>query len=477
MLSKRKTKIIVTIGPSSEDEAIMEKLFSVGADAARLNFSHGTLQDHSKRIKRIRAVGKKFGRHIGILGDLQGPKMRVGKLPDEGILLRDEEEVILDTSLDEYTQERIPVTSPIFEKGVDKGSQVFLDDGSILLKIISVKRVYGIATWGKRFRAKVIRGGTLYSHKGINVPDIKLRTNIFEKNDKEAIRFAIHQKLDYLAVSFVRNHKDMIEARKLLRGAPIKLLAKIERPEALQDLEKIIEHSDAVMVARGDLGIETPLWELPVKQKEIIQKSLRCLKPVVVATQMLESMTKNVIPTRAEVSDVSNAVYDSADAVMLSAESASGKHPIESVLMMRRILTETEKHTAGLKVCDDGEGFSEVSMAVAKSTKYVAREIGAEMILVGTATGYSARAVARYRPTNDLVAVTTDERVARQLSLVWGVEPIVLEKTKTVEEVEKITLTYLKKEKRLSEGDRVVFVSGQTVGTEGMTNNIRVLIV
>lgn len=462
----RKTKIVATIGPASESPEVLSRLIDEGLDVARLNFSHGTHETHLARIQAIRKLEKEKGKHIAIVADMQGPKMRVGQLPKDGVLLKDEERVLLDTSIKTYDGGPIPVPSPIFAKGARKGSRVFLDDGSLLLEILAAS--------GKQFTAKVLRGGTLYSHKGINVPELELRTNIFEKKDKDDMAFAIANGADYIAVSFIRNGHDMKEARRLTKGAPVKLIAKIERPEALENLDEIIELSDAIMVARGDLGIETPLWQLPMRQKQIIEKAHRRMRPVIVATQMLESMTKNAIPTRAEVSDVANAVYDSSDAVMLSAESASGRFPIEAVRMMRHIVEETERH-AGPAFLHEQESFHSVDIAVAKSAKYVAGQVGARAILVGTATGFSARAVSRYRPNVPVVAVTSDISVARRLSVIWGVHAITTKGMKTIDDIEKAGVEHLKKIKAVSKGDHVVFVSGMRLGEAGQTNDITVI--
>ncbi len=465
----RKTKIIATIGPASESRESLLRLFAEGVDAARLNFSHGVQSDHGRRIKLIREIERKTGKFIGIIADLQGPKMRVGSLPKDGVLLRDDAEVVLDTTILTYEGGAIPVPSPLFAKGATKGSRVFLDDGSLLLEIIGTKGILG-----RQFVARVLRGGTLFSHKGINVPELKLRTNIFEEKDKSDMAYAIQQKVDYIAVSFIRNGDDMREARRLVGSAPVKLIAKIERPEALKNLEDIIGEADAVMVARGDLGIETPLWQLPMRQKEIIEKAHRAMKPVIVATQMLESMTKNAIPTRAEVSDVANAVYDSADAVMLSAESASGKYPIEAVRMMHNILEETEKDV-GSVFTDEKEEFHDIKVAVPKSAKYIAEQVGANMILVGTATGSAAQAVSHYRPRVCVIASVANERVARSLSIVWGISSVVIKHIKSIIDLEKKSLSELKKRHLIKSDDKVVFVSGMRLGDVGKTNTLSVV--
>jgi pyruvate kinase len=298
---KRKTKILATIGPASENPKTLEALFNAGANAFRLNLSHDVHPVHEKRIKLIRALSKKYNRPVAIIADLQGPKMRVGNLPKEGIELHSDKEYILDTNISDYVGGNvIPLSSLAFQMGVRAGNTVFLDDGSLMLKVKSVKE--------GRFVTEVLRGGTLYSRKGVNVPDLALRTEIFEKKDRDDMAFALRMNVDYLALSFIRNADDIKLARKLAGKSSVKLIAKIERHEALTAIDEIIAETDAIMIARGDLGIETPIWQLPKRQKEIIEKVRNAMKPVIVATQMLESMTKNAIPTRAEVSDVANAV-------------------------------------------------------------------------------------------------------------------------------------------------------------------------
>ncbi len=468
-MMRRKTKIVATIGPASESREILTKLFDEGLDTARLNFSHDTHASHARRIRAIRELEKKTGKAVAIIADLQGPKMRVGNMPEEGILLHEGEDVLLDTTIETYNGEGIPMPSPIFAKGAGRGSRVFLDDGSLLLQITATKGILG-----RQFIARVHRGGTLYSHKGINVPELRLRRNIFEKKDHDDMDFALSQKVDYVAISFVRSADDIRFARKIMGTRATKLIAKIERPEALDNLEEIIKEADAVMVARGDLGIETPLWQLPVRQKEIIEKAHLEMKPVIVATQMLESMTRNSIPTRAEVSDVANAVYDSSDAVMLSAETASGKHPVEALRTMRQILEATGQNVK-ISFEHERELFHSITMAMAKSAKYVAHQVGAKAIIVGTASGVSARAVSRYRPEAPIVAITSSDIVARQLGIIWGVRAFALSGLKTIQDIEKQGSHILKKLGVAKAGDHAVFVSGMRLGKAGETNDISVI--
>lgn len=461
----RKTKIVATIGPASESPELLRRLIEEGMDAARLNFSHGNYAEHRNRIRTIRALEKQIGKPIAIIGDLQGPKIRIGILPEEGVVLENGKKVVFNASAEKYQNGIIPLPSKIFADGTKKGNYVFLNDGALLLKVTAVR--------GTLFTLKVLHGGILTSHKGVNVPMLTLRSALFGKKDKADIDFAIREGVDYVALSFLRNAKDIYAARKLLKHSSLKVIAKIERPEALAHLEEIIDAADAVMVARGDLGIETPLWGLPVRQKEIIEAARRRMKPVIVATQMLQSMTENAIPTRAEVSDVANAVYDSADAVMLSGESASGAYPAESVRMMRKILEETEKH-ASPSALEPYYPDMSVSVSVAKSVKYIASEVGARAILAGTKSGFSALAASHFRPTTPIVAVVSEQRTARLLALGWGITPVFVHKARSIDNLFKIAMGHLKKKKLLSSGDKVVFLSGLQLGKIGQTNTISV---
>ncbi|MFA6190425.1 MAG: pyruvate kinase [Candidatus Staskawiczbacteria bacterium] len=336
MIPNKKTKVIATIGPSSEQEKILEKLISLGIDCARLNFSHGSHQEQGNRIKLIRKLEKKFKRSVAIIADIQGPKIRIGNLPECGIELKNGQEITIDTGTREYYSNRIPLPSLMFRDGTKEGHLILLDDGNLQIKITS--------KYGGLFKAIVTRGGTLFSKKGVNVPDLDNNSSILNAKDKADIQFAVKSKADYIALSFIRTAKDLKGVKKFLGKSKIKIIAKIERPEALYNLEEIINEADMVMIARGDLGIETPLWELPVRQKEIIELVKKGKKQVIVATQMLDSMIRNPIPTRAEVSDVANAVFEEADYVMLSGETASGKYPLEAVAMMKKIIDSAQKY-------------------------------------------------------------------------------------------------------------------------------------
>jgi len=446
MNTKKKTKIIATIGPASEQEKTLEKIISLGIDGARLNFSHGSHQEQGNRIKLIRKLEKKLDRHVAIIADIQGPKIRIGNLPDCGIELKNGQEITIDSGTREYYEGRIPLPSLLFRDGTKEGHLVFLDDGTLQIKIIA-KRA-GI------FKAVVVKGGILYPKKGVNVPSLEMNTSILNAKDKADIEFAVKAGADYIALSFLKNADDIKSARKFLGKAKIKIIAKIERPEALVNIDEIIEQADAVMVARGDLGIETPLWELPVRQKEIVDKVRRKMKPVIVATQMLDSMIRNPIPTRAEVSDVANAVFDSADCVMLSGESANGKYPVESVDMMEKILKSTDDYQEPLhKNFQENITLSD-QVSIARSAVHIAEESKAKAIIVAVREGQTAKAISYFGPQTPIIAATKDPKVAQYLALVWGITPLLVKGNNVIETAKKI----LQDSDLLKPGDKIVCV-------------------
>jgi len=454
MIPIKKTKIIATIGPSSEQEKVLEKLITLGIDCARLNFSHGSHQEKARNIKLIRQLNKKLGRHVAIIADIQGPKIRIGNLPEAGIELKVGQEITIDTGTREFYKDRIPLPSLLFRDGTKEGHLVFLDDGNLQIKIIS--------KYGGIFKAVVTRGGVLFSKKGVNVPELDNTSSILNAKDKADIEFAVEAKADYVALSFIRSAKDLKGIKKFLGKSKIKIIAKIERPEALKNIEEIIDEADAILIARGDLGIETPLWELPIRQKEITESVRRKVKPVIVATQMLDSMIRNPIPTRAEVSDVANAVFDSADAVMLSGESALGKYPVEAVDMMRKILEATDNNPNPLcEVLNKVNPPS--SMIIAKSALSIATESKAKAIIVEASDEILPTAISNLRSNLPIIAVTSKESVAQILALVWGVNPLVVTGKKIIDAAKK----NLAETGSLKKGDQVICVYGtNTITTE-----------
>ncbi len=457
MIPIKKTKIIATIGPSSEREETLEKLILLGVDCMRLNFSHGSHQEQGNRIKLIRALEKKLNRHVAIIADIQGPKIRIGNLPDSGIELKAGQEIVIDTGTREFYENRIPLPSLLFRDGTKENHLVFLDDGTIQIKII-----------GKRagiFRAVVLKGGILFPKKGVNVPSLQITSSILSAKDKSDIEFSIKSGVDYIAISFLRCAEDLKETRKFLGKAKTKIIAKIERPEALIKIDEIIDEADVIMIARGDLGIETPLWELPVKQKKIIELVRKKTKPVVVATQMLDSMIRNPIPTRAEVSDVANAVFDSTDAVMLSGETASGKYPVEAVEMMKKILEASDSHQKPLHENFDDKNSLPAPLSVARSAVQIAEESCAKAIIIEAIEGNLEKMISHFRPKTPVFIATKNSNIAKKSALIWGISPLVMKGDKLIESAKKT----LYNSGFLKRGDNVVCVYARKKNKSGGT--------
>lgn len=474
----RRTKIVCTIGPASRSKTTLEKMIKAGMNIARLNFSHGEYKEHQQLIKNIRDVSKKYDNPVAVMQDLQGPKIRVGNLPKEGVELKNKSEIILTTNLKSKNTEKIPVAYQYLHKDVKPRDRILMDDG--LFELV-VKKVDG-----RDIYCQVINGGLLISHKGINLPDTSVRISAITPKDIEDLEFGIKNKVDFVALSFVRTAKEVYDLKYLIKKFERKynkqknypttrIIVKIEKPEAVENFDEILEATDGVMVARGDLGIEMPAPKVPLIQKEIIEKCLELGKPVIVATQMLDSMIRNPRPTRAEVSDVANAVIDHTDAVMLSGESAFGKYPVESVATMSKIINETEKSRF-----DDLEFRKEISNilpvddAISSSARLLASKVKSKLILVASITGYTARIVSRYRPELNILATTDSEKVRRQLNLSWGVIPFVLPACKTIEELVDRSIGYIKKKKFVKTGDNIIIIAGQPVGRSGNVNFVEI---
>jgi pyruvate kinase len=465
-MNNRKTKILATLGPSSDTPAMMAKLIEEGADAFRLNLAHGTYEEHERRVQFLR--GKDVQKRVAIIADIRGSKVRVGILPKEGVLFEKGSSVVIDTTKTTYEKGIIPALFPIGEARVKKGNTVFLDDGTIMFEVTKVVP--------PKIFCEVVREGRLFSRKGVNIPGAMLHPSGVPARDKEDVLLGKKLGVDYISLSFLTSAKDVEHARSLLEGSHTKLIAKIESPQALENFDDILKVVDAVMIARGDLGLEIPIEEVPLKQKEIIEKCHVYGVPVIVATQMLASMMNTLVPTRAEVSDVANAVFDSADTVMLSGESASGLYPVQSVRMMRKIIEVSQARSPHNMFQGLPEHLA-VNVAVAEAAAETARDVGAKFIVVGTESGFSARAVAKFRPSVPIIAVTEHEYIARQLSLVWGVRTLCFPEKKGVESSFRSAISELKKEKQISKGDTVVYVSGIKFGKIGGTNMMRVVTV
>ena len=462
---QRKAKIVATIGPASDSEEILEALITAGMNVARLNFSHGTHEEHAARIAKIRSISKKIGKSVGILQDLQGPKIRIGQLSAPLQLV--EEEIIRFYATEDHPPKSniksIPVDFRELFDSVQADDLLLLDDGRLSLKVISVK--------GRILEAVVLVGGALSSHKGINLPGVQLRISGYTSKDKADLAFGIAQSVDAVAVSFVRTPEDMIQVReemeRFANGIPAPMLiAKLERPEAIDNLEKILDVVDGVMVARGDLGVEMPPERVPVLQKMIIRKASARAKIVITATQMLESMIHSPLPTRAEASDIANAVFDGTDAVMLSAETAVGEYPVESVKIMERIICESESHSGEWgTVLEQRLGLGESDAAsMSRAARELANDEDVVAVAVFTSQGSTAWLVSNIRPVKRILAFTPYEMTYRKMAFLWGVYPQLVPFANTMEEMlGHVDEALLKND--FEQGDQVVLLCGFPVGS------------
>lgn len=451
---------------------MLEQLLAAGLDVARLNFSHGTHEQHAKSIEMIRAASMKVRKAVAILGDLQGPKIRTGKLLKGSTLLKEGAEYSITT--DESvpgTDDIVSTTYPHLASDVNVGDRILLDDGLLELKVLATDK-------DKLVRTEVIHGGVLTNSKGINLPGVALRAEALTPKDREDLVFGIKHGVDYIALSFVRQPSDLDQARAAMAecGRQVPIIAKLEKPEAIARLDAILDKTDGVMVARGDLGVEIPPEEVPAIQKDIIRRAnLRGL-PVIVATQMLNSMIDHPRPTRAEASDVANAVFDGADALMLSGETASGKYPLDSVRMMDRIIlaAESSQRAQGIHptVVEPSTPASFPDVVAEIATRAV-RESGAVAIAAFTLSGATARLLSHYRPQAPIIAFSPNQEVRRRLSLLWGVVPRVLEPVEESEEMVRRVEEELLSRGYVSRGDRLVIVFGAPIGQPGKINSLR----
>jgi pyruvate kinase len=468
----RRTKIICTIGPATISAKMLRRLSSAGMDVARLNFSHGSHEQHAKVIARIRALETKLGRPIGILQDLAGPKVRVGDLPEEGILLRASTEIVLAASPSGHPRE-VPLPAPKVLAALSPGHRVLLADGQIELRVM--------ATADKAVRCRVRVGGVLRSHQGVHLPDVDLPVKAFTRKDREDLRFGLQHGVDWVAMSFVRDADDLRPLRRELERAEKtpSLMAKIEQRQAIDHLDAIIGAADGIMVARGDLGIELPLDRVPLLQKSIIRCCNAAGKPVVTATQMLESMVHNPRPTRAEVSDVANAVLDGTDAVMLSGETAIGHYPVEAVKVMARVAARGEAaFSFAERLAESSQWPCEtVTDGISQATVNLAHDLHARAILTATTTGHTALMVAMHRPECPIIAVTPDVATQRRLTLAWGIRPLLAKRGRNTDELIVNAIDRARHEKLVQAGDVVVVTAGVPAGVPGLTNLIKVEIV
>ncbi len=464
---KKRTKIVATLGPASSDKKILKKMVESGLNVVRLNMSHGTHDEHKARIELLREVEKETGKPIPILMDLCGPKIRIGKIPKEPLFLHRGDRIVLTTG--KPVKNKITVNYPDLHREVRKGEAILLADGAFRLKVKEVR--------GEDIICEVLVGGPLTSHKGVNLPHSKLSVPALTEKDKEDVKFGIENGVDIIALSFVRKAEDVVELRELIRslGKNIPIIAKIEKPEAVKNIDSILKVADGIMVARGDLGVELPIEKVPVIQKQLIRKANEAGKPVITATQMLKSMVDLPSPTRAEVTDIANAVLDGTDALMLSEETAVGKYPVRVIKTMAKVASETEKIYPYKRYIDMPAETLQDSLA--KSACNLSREVKVKAIVPFTRSGASALAVAKYRPPVPIYAVTHDIETCRMLNLVWGVEPFLTLLVQSTDRIIEESLKVAKEKKFAKKGDRIIVLAGAPTGIPGTTNLLRVVTV
>lgn len=466
-----KSKIVATVGPASNNKETLRQLINAGADVFRLNFSHGTHEDHKKVIDLVRELNDEMGTHIALLQDLQGPKIRTNQIEGGEVMINAGEKLVIAIDDNEGNSERISTTYKSLPNDVQKGETILIDDGKLELLVEE--------TTETEVHTKIIYGGPLKSRKGINLPQSKISAPSLTEKDEKDLEFGISQELDWVALSFVREAQDVIDLKKRLKDANVhtKVIAKIEKPEALDNIDAILEATDGVMVARGDLGVEILMEDVPVWQKIMVEKCNALGKPVIIATQMMESMIDNPRPTRAETNDVANAVLDGADAVMLSAESASGKYPVLAVESMDRVIgaIESQKETLYNKFLESlDESHSNTGVMLIRSACQLARNANARAIISMTKSGFTGYEVAKYRPKSHIYIFTDDRKLINQMSLVWGVRGFWYDKMESINKTFEDLQNRLKSKGLLEAGDIVVNTASMPLHWSGHTNMLKV---
>ncbi len=476
-LHSKHTKIVATIGPASSDPATLRQMIRAGMNVARINFSHGDHQTHGQTIDHIRRIADEEGSVVAILCDIQGPKIRIGPLQAEPLMLEIGDSITLTTDAVLGAEGLVSLPHPEFVQDIRAGTTLLLDDGNLQFHVTAAD--------GRNIDCEVVVGGALKSRKGVSAPNARLTLSAITEKDRADIEFALAQNCDYIAMSFVRSAND-IQELKTLMGSLDKdaaIVAKIEMGEALENIEDIIEICDGIMVARGDLGLETPAEEVPFHQKRIIKLCNDAAKPVITATQMLESMTDNPRPTRAEASDVYNAILDGTDAIMLSAESASGSYPVRSVEVMSEIATIAERNLENFgapgvrRDLPEAKGRSDledISIAISKATSDISQVIKPKAIVTTSLSGYTTRRVAKERPNTPILCMTPNTKTQRRMALVWGVVPLHVEEFATIDEMVSITVRAAHDKGLVHRGDRLVIIAGVPFGIDGQTNLIKI---
>lgn len=472
----RKTKIVCTIGPASESVEMLEKLINAGMNVARLNFSHGDHQEHGARIRNIREAAAKLGKSVAILLDTKGPEIRTHQMQNGEIHLQAGSRLFISMEEVVGTQEKISVTHKGLIDDVQIGSNILLDDGLIALEVTNIDKQQQL------IETKVLNGGILKDKKGVNVPGVSVNLPGITEKDANDILFGIEQGIDFIAASFVRRASDVLEIRQLLEAhhaGHIQIIPKIENQEGVDNIDQILEVSDGLMVARGDLGVEIPAEDVPLVQKELIRKCNKLGKPVITATQMLDSMQRNPRPTRAEASDVANAIFDGTDAIMLSGETAAGNYPVEAVETMHKIASRVEQALDYRQILSKQtkSAVSTITDAIGQSVAYTAMNLDVSAIITPTVSGYTAKMISKYRPKAPIIAVTANDHVCRKLALTWGVYPTKGEIATTTDEMLDIAVRESLNTGIINHGNKVIITAGVPVGETGSTNLMKVHVV
>ena len=470
-IMKRRTKIVATIGPASSSKEMLKKLIKEGVDVCRLNFSHGSHKDHIEVINTVREIIDEINYPVAILADLQGPKIRVGVVKDNGVNLVDGEEIIMTTKSLEGTAEKVSITYDTFPQDVRAGERVLVDDGKIMLEVVS-------SNFKDEVVLKVLHGGILSSKKGVNLPNTKISQPSLTPKDREDLELALKYDIDWIALSFVRSARDIIELKHLIKnaGKSTRVIAKIEKPEAVAELDDIIKAADGIMVARGDLGVEIPMENVPLIQKQIINKSIEHAKPVIVATQMMESMIDNISPTRAEVNDVANAVMDGADAVMLSGETSVGKHPRAVIDAMNKIIMRIEDqheelYAKEIEPVKNQDRF--ITDSICFDACRLSKRTNAKAIVTMTNSGYTAFKISSQRPEARIFVYSGNKKLLTTLSLVWGVKTFFYDKMVSTDHTIEDIKYMLKKAGYLGQGDLIVNTASMPIEELGSTNMLK----
>ena len=467
----KKTKIVATIGPVSSNKEVLKGMIQNGLDVVRLNFSHGAHEDHQKVIEFVREIDAELGTNTSLLADLQGPKLRVGEMENGSVELTVGQTITISTTKQIGTNQVIYTNYKEFAQDVKAGERVLLDDGKLVMNILS--------TNGKdTVQCEVVQGGPLSSKKGLNLPNTKVSLPSLSEKDLSDLHFALSHNVDWIGLSFVRTSEDVRALKEIIFTAEkhAKVVAKIEKPEAVEDIDAIIEETDAVMVARGDLGVEVPLQNVPLIQKMVVRKCVERAKPVIVATQMMESMVTNMTPTRAEVADVANAVLDGADAVMLSGETSVGKYPVEAIRMMNSIIGEAEKYDDLYYKEEAPEQMNEtrfVTDSLCYSACRLAKRANATAILTNSFSGYTGYKIASWRPRTNIFVFTANKKILTQMNLVWGVKAFYYDKMVSTDQTIADIRYFLKKHEYIIEGDFIINIASMPIFEQGMTNMIK----